>query len=137
MTFDRSDYLAWSNVSRAKNDRASIPVLDMLAQAQVKAEALTNDPIWDLFLSNLQAMVEQTEVQRDAFKHKALDPFTSDIDRKQAQTAYFLCDERVKTLNGVISLPAEIKRNGEQAAIRLAKIGHSEEAVGGDKALLP
>ena len=76
--------------ARAAREAAHRPQIEMLAQAQVKTEMLTGDARWDWFLSFLQAVVEQSEAQRDAFMVQCAD-LRAEAERAGAKV--FFTDE--------------------------------------------
>ncbi len=61
MTLDREDHEAMIARNRANGAAAQRPVLEAMAQAEVKATLLTGAPHWDTFLSYIQAAVEHAE----------------------------------------------------------------------------
>lgn len=90
--------------------------LKMIQQAAVKAELLTGDPVWDLFLTYLQHTIEETE----AYKLNALDalvhPATVDHHSMlQAKIALAECNARITILEAVISLPKDLIEMGTDA----------------------
>lgn len=105
---------------RAAEHRGS---LEMLAQAEVSASQLTGAPHWDLYLSYLQAAVEQTKAQRDAFAAAVNDPRQVDYATMMMDKLSMAeCNGRIAAWEAAIGLPRELKDMGEQAKALLEKL---------------
>ena len=92
------------------------PQLEMLRQAAVPAEALTGDQNWDIHLRYVQAAIEDTEGQREAFQAILNDPRTVNSDELMAaKIAMVECGGRIEAFKACLSLPSDLMAMGEQA----------------------
>ncbi len=90
--------------------------LKMVRQAAVKAELLTGDPVWDLFLTYLQHTVEETEAYRQSAQDILTHPSTVDHHSMlQAKIVLAECNSRIAILEAVISLPKDLIEMGAKA----------------------
>lgn len=92
----------------------------LIEQAAVQHEKLTHDPNWDIFLQEVQALINMTEEVRDGFKdqlttRKYLNPEELEEIRHQA----LIHDIQATTLQTVIDLPKEIVVMGEKVSLFL------------------
>ena len=88
----------------------------MIQQAAVKAELLTGDPVWDLFLTYLQFALEETEVYRESAQNILIHPNTVDHSSMlQAKIALAESTSRASILKAVISLPKDLIQMGKDA----------------------
>jgi hypothetical protein len=88
----------------------------MVQQAAVKAELLTGDPVWDLFLTYLQHTIEETEAYRQNAQNVLVHPSTVDHhEMLQAKIALAECNSRIDILRAVISLPKDLIEMGTKA----------------------
>ena len=95
----------------------------MLAQAVVKTEMLTGDAVWDTFLSYLQAAVEHTSSQRDAFAAVISDSKTVQVETiMAAKIGLAECKARIEAWNAVISLPKDLIEMGSAAKTLLDRL---------------
>ena len=125
----------WADrVEANKRERAEVhrPQLEMLRQAAVPAEALTGEEHWDIYLRYVQAAIEDSERQREAFQAIVNDPRTVNSDSlMEAKMAMVECASRVEAFKACLSLPSDLVAMGEQAKAlleRMPKIenGHAE-----------
>lgn len=92
-----------------------------LAQAALKAEHVTSDPAWDTFTSYIARALEVARQQREAQLLALASPNLVNPDKiVAARNSVFLLDERIRSLQWVISMPAEIKKVGSVAKEKLA-----------------
>ncbi len=90
--------------------------LTMVQQAAVKAELLTGDPVWDLFLTYLQHALEETETYRQSAQDTLTHPNMVDHHSMlQAKIALAECNSRIAILEAVISLPKDLIEMGAKA----------------------
>ena len=90
--------------------------LKMIQQAAVKAELLTGDPVWDLFLTYLQHALEETETYRQSAQDMLTHPNTVDHNTMlQAKIALAESTSRASILEAVISLPKDLIELGSKA----------------------
>ena len=109
-----------AKAERAEEHRGQ---LEMLAQAEVKAADLTGDPVWDRFLSYVQAAIEATEAQRAGFAAAIADPATVDHDRIMVSKINMAqCQGRIDAWNSAISLPTDIIKMGKEARTLLDRM---------------
>lgn len=109
--------------------------LQGMAQAALKAEAVTGDPSWDTFLSYIQRAIDVAEGQkRSLLGSLASVQMVEDAKIAQTRNMIFQLDERIRSLRWVITMPAEIKKVGSVAKEKLAQMevvdeGESEDAA--------
>ncbi len=117
------EFKARTGDKKAEREAAHRPQLQMLARAEVNSRMLTGEPLWDTFLSYLQAAVEQTEGQNAAFAATIADPRIVDGDMiMEAKTGLAECQGRIKAWNAVISLPKDLIEMGQEAKTLLGRI---------------
>lgn len=98
-----------------------------LAQAALKAEHVTSDPAWDTFTSYIARALEVAHQQREAQLAALASPNLVNPDKiVAARNSVFLLDERIRSLQWVISMPAEIKKVGSVAKEKLAAMEVAE-----------
>ena len=126
MTFERFDYEKLS--AAASQERQLAPkALQMLQQRSVAAEALVGDPVWDTFLSYLQAMLETCTQHRDAVMAQLANPTLVNADQvAQRRIAAIRLNERIDLLKEIIGMPSEIKKTGAIAVERLKVLQEAE-----------
>lgn len=128
MTFEREQYQKLMAEKKADGRQPPRPVLEILAQAEVAAANLTGDSTWDIFLSYVQAAVERTEADIESTERLLGSPEVVEIAelmRLKIQLARL--KERVSAWNAVISLPRDIKIEGEKAKKLLERMGETEK----------
>jgi len=109
--------------------RESRPGLEMLQQAAVKSSSLTGNPAWDTFLSYLQAAVDTTKLQRDAFQDKLTDPdLVNTEEMLRLKSNITRCSERIIAWETAISLPKDIIAEGEKAKSLLGRLEKEDAA---------
>lgn len=112
MTFDRQQYLDQLNRKKAAKRLELRPQMLMVRQAAVQTEKLTGSPEWDLFLSFIEADLEQFEQWLEQLKAQIADSPDTDWELKKA---YFQCEATIATLTAVMALPKDILARGEHA----------------------
>jgi hypothetical protein len=101
--------------------------LRAMRQAEPVAGALTGDPHWDLFVSYIQAALEETGRQIDEWIKVLRDPAVVSHDElMRAKVCLAECTGRVDAWSSVLRLPHDIKAQGEQAAEILARLGDAD-----------
>jgi len=110
---NRDEFKARQNSIRANgHDRD----LKMIQQAAVKAELLTGDPVWDLFLTYLQHAIEETEARKESAQGILIHPANVDHNSMlQAKIALAEFNSRIDLLKDVISLPKRLIEMGTEA----------------------
>ncbi len=97
--------------------------LQMMKQAELKAEAVTGDPNWDTFLSYIQEAVEETEGQAKGFLAVLSDPTVVNQDRMmQMKIGLRECQARIDAFNAVMSLPKDLIKLGKDATALLKRM---------------
>jgi hypothetical protein len=90
--------------------------VNMLIQAAVSMEKLTNDPDWDKFVSYIQGALELVQEQAVGYKERLADPLTvgqEDIARIKA--ALTLLKGQELALEWLIDIPKALKAQGDLA----------------------
>ena len=127
MTFEREQYRTLMAKKKADGQQSPRPVLEILAQAEVGAANLTGDPIWDIFLSYIQAAIERTEAEIRTTETLLGSPEVTDVpDLMRLKIQLARLKERVSAWNAVISLPKDIKIEGEKAKTLLERMGQEK-----------
>lgn len=119
-------------VPEAKRQASAVDrtVLASLAQAALKAEAVTGDPAWDTYASYIQRAINVAKEQRTAQILALASPqMVGDDKIAVARNAIFLMDERIRCLEWVVTMPAEIKKVGFVAKEKLASLDVAEAKV--------
>ena len=117
MSYERSDFQEFVDSPRYKRppqrDRAR---LEMMAQAEVKAEHVTGDAIWDWFASYITSAVERTQDSKSALEAQlqSID-LVDDNEVRRIRTEIICCNTRIDAWNAVLSLPKDLKAMGEEA----------------------
>lgn len=114
------------NVS--ESDKSLFHRFQILSKAAVEIELLTGDANWDIFLSHLQAVVNEAQEEAQTFR-EILESETvwGDEDIRRARVSLLLAKERVRLLEHVMQLPAEIKAQGEAAVDLMTRLQKPEE----------
>lgn len=127
----RADREEWEELQKEKgngrsykNNVDSLRILEMLQQASIKSEQLTNDTNWDYYLTLVQGWIDKTKENAQLFRSNLESPDLVNTERrKQMQNYLLLCNERILILDAVISLPKQIMENYENAKLELEEIG--------------
>lgn len=125
MSFDREqwDLRILERMVASRANRA--PDLRLVAQAAVKAEALTGDPAWDTFLTYVAAIVEEQQGIYSGNIGRLADPRTVDQNEMmQAKIAAAECRAAIAIAERIMALPRAIIAEGKNA----------QEAIGPDAA---
>ncbi len=101
----------------------SLQDVQMVMQAGLSAEAVTNHPAWDKLLSMIEAAIEGTVNQRDGFRVILESPDVVDPNELQkAKIGVISCEERMKAWRVVINLPKQLMSGAEEAIDILEKM---------------
>jgi len=113
MNYDRSEYIDLVNGQKREISRGN---LQMLAQAEVKADHVTGDAIWDWFASYITSAVESTQANKSALaaQLQSVD-LVDDNEVRRIRTEIICCNVRIDAWNAVLSLPKDLKAMGEEA----------------------
>lgn len=107
-----------------KNTDDEIRHLHALRQAEVSADKLTGDPDWDVYLSYLQHAVDSTQEQKRALERRLHSPdLVEHVEILKTKMALAECTARIDAWNAAISLPVDIKKNGNKAKDLIARMG--------------
>jgi hypothetical protein len=127
MPFTREDWLQLKKGAALRRDAERSPYYKGLVQAEVGAKQLTQHSAWNWFLQILTANKQQAEHQlagideklrsSDDFSHTAL---------ARAQAARLVWAERIRTLDEVIALPAQIVDDAKVAKGKLEELKRAE-----------
>lgn len=105
-------------------------MLTGLAQAALKAEAVTSDPSWDTYLSYIQQAINVAKAQRAQLAEMLASPKLVNPDKiAEVRNEILIRDERIRSLEWTLTMPTEIKRVGSIAKDKLAEMD-IEEAEG-------
>ena len=114
MTYDRSEYDAI--VAGRKAEQFPKTALTMLSQAEVKAEHVTGDAIWDWFLSYISSAVEKTLAAKEALELQNADPLLVDDNQvRRIRIEIIRCQAQIEAWTAVMSLPKDLKAMGQEA----------------------
>lgn len=106
MTFDYKDYAGRKKEEKRQRRAAS---LELLTRAEVPAKALVGDPKWDIFLSQVQVAIEQSEAQAAGLEAKLADPDVVNHDQIMAvKTSLARVKGRIEAWKAAVELPAQI-----------------------------
>ena len=82
----------------------------------MKAELLTGDEIWDMFLTYIQGSIETTNAHLRAFDDALADPdLVDDHEIRRIRISAIRCRERISAWQAVVELPKDLKKLGEDA----------------------
>ena len=128
MTFEREQYRELMAKKKGDGQQSPRPVLEILAQAELNAANLTGDSTWDIFLSYIQAAIERTEAEIKTTETLLGSPEVVEIpDLMRLKIQLARLKERVSAWNAVISLPKDIKIEGEKAKTLLERMAETEK----------
>lgn len=117
MTINKESYLEFEKVNRTKTTRTNTNrvVTDQLRQAAVRSGKLVGTPEWDLYLSQLEAIIQEVQDIRD-FSRKTLESPKIVNYEKMMECKMVLRESQaiIDTLKQVIKLPYAIVHNREE-----------------------
>jgi len=130
MPYDIQDFIDLSQRQKQSRPQRDTPQLNishaltLIEQAAVAAEKLISDPKWNVYLQQLQAALDKTKDHQIFFQSILDDPSVGDPNViGSARLNKLLCDERIHTLEAVISYPAQLIDYGESAKLELTEMG--------------
>lgn len=101
--------------------RARSPDLQMLAQEAVRIEALTRDPLWDHFLSYLEASLQKTErLMRDEALRLRDPHLVNDDAIRTCKANLTILETRAATVKEILLLPKFLKEHSALAKAQIA-----------------
>lgn len=102
--------------------------LRTLAQAALKADQVTGDPAWDTMTSYIARALEVAErAHVDALKSLGNPALVNGEKIAQTRNTVFMLEERIRTLQWVVTMPSEIKRVGSVAKEKLTLMETADE----------
>ncbi len=120
MNYDRAEV---TQLAQRKRIDAAPPRrnLEIIAQAAVNTNLLLGDPIWDRFLTYIQAAIEETQAQLAEWQAKLSSPTLVNYeDLIRIKLAVAECTARIEAWTVIIQLPKELQTSGGQAKDLLA-----------------
>lgn len=133
MDYSRTEVAAARAKAQAKTvQQAAERTLQTIHQAALAAENVTGDPNWDRMLSFMQAALEAAREAHKAASDALLDPrLVGHEAMLLVKLNVAVAAERIRTLEAVIALPADLKRDGKTAALKLEalNVGPDDKAA--------
>ena len=127
MTVERanfSDLLAKRRTLAEVNAR---PVAEQAARAAVSMQNVTGDPDWDRFLTYIQATIEDANKAKAGHESAVMDPRLTNADAIMVHKVQaLLMGERIRVLEAVLAIPADLKREGDKAMGLLRRLADEE-----------
>jgi hypothetical protein len=119
MDYSRREVRA-AQVARREIRGPDATALQTITQAALAAETMTGDPAWDRMLSFIQAALEEAKQAKQAAESALVDPRVVNHEAiLLLKMNAALAAERIRTLDAVIRLPADLKREGAKAKLQL------------------
>lgn len=120
MDYSRREALSAARAARPAARPVSDAALQGVVQAALAAETMTGDPAWDRMLSFIQAALEDAKQAKQAAESALVDPRVVNHEAiLLLKMNAALAAERIRTLDAVIRLPADLKREGAKAKLQL------------------
>ena len=113
----RSDYEKWLEEKGAKVIPFPIDP-GLLKSAAVSAEKLTGNAEWDKYLTQLQALLQESQLSAQQWLER-LGGALTERDVKECQLNYQACLSRATTLQEVMQLPQNIIQANHDAGTSL------------------
>ena len=89
----------------------------MMEQSAVEKQHLTNDPHWNIFVQELQKLIDNSENNLDSLKNKLIDPNTTSQDEStQIKNMILIEQSKSETLKMVINIPKRVIEEGKKAS---------------------
>jgi hypothetical protein len=131
MSFTRDDHKSLlARRSSQQDDERARHNVEAVARAQVAMEALTGDANWDLFLSYVQAAIDETDRAIEAVKAALISPQLADpLLIMTAKLRAVELTSRAATLRTVIDLPKEIATLGNKARAILVRMEANKDGA--------
>lgn len=127
MQADREEWVRQQELNQKKenkhNGATSTRITNMLQQASVKQEYLTNDENWNYYLTLIQSWIDKTRLNAQSFRDALESPdLVSQDERKKFLNYLMICNERIGVLEAVIALPKQIIEDHEKAKLAIDDI---------------
>ena len=120
MTYDRAEVTHIANRKRIDAAPARRN-LEIIAQAAVNTNLLLGHPLWDRFLTYIQAAIETTQTQLAEWQAKlSSSTLVNYEDLIRIKIAVAECTARIDAWKAIIHLPKELQKSGGQAKDLLA-----------------
>ena len=130
--FDRSDVRKFAPKDRDDENRMQQQRMMLLAakQSAVRLEHITGDPVWDTYLSYLEAAIEGAQAQADQARRILEDSQIVDHDTiLKAKVALNECKAMILAWETALSLPKDIIAAGDEAASILERMSADDDAA--------
>lgn len=123
MTFTREQAHELAGRRRANGFVSKRTTLEMLAQQAVTAQNLTGNPLWDTYLSYLQAAVEREKTALETLTATLTRPDLVNADAiMTVRIALHRCQERIWAWESAMALPKLLVEGGKAATAQLDDI---------------
>ena len=120
MRVTQKEVLEFRKKAKEKN---ALNKYQAVEQATVSNELLTNSPEWNIYLQELQAILDKSKEARLSFQLRLEDPEVSDpIEVTAIRNKIFILNERIGILDSVMRLPKDIIETGKEAKLALKDI---------------
>ena len=116
MTIDRKDFEESEIKRKEERDQGRLFAFHGMAREAVKAEFMTSDENWDLYLSYIQGLIKNAESQIEPLKSRLIEGNVFDhVELLLLKNEITRLGERLHVLNFVIALPKQVIENGKKA----------------------
>lgn len=127
----RPEYGDFAKAQKAKREeklRVRIPNLELLSQAQIKAEHVTGHDAWDTYLTWVQAAAEKAKEYMNHLDTMLADPMVVGHDElMRLKVEREACRARIEAWEAAIELPKQIIEQGEKARNTLIDLAGAED----------
>ena len=104
-------------------NESKISHLTLIEQASVEAEHLTNDPLWNIFLQEIQDKINKSEENLKTLQEQYLSPSLTNPDEQiRTKNAILMNTQDIATLKDVLSIPANKMKDGKEAKSLLSTL---------------
>lgn len=131
---DRQDFSRLQDAKGKERAEEDTRRLVAIARAEVMASLLTGTDEWDLFLQNIQAVVNEATAQAHAFQLQIDSPATEATDLARLRLHRILALERVRILGAVMELPKDLIEHGKKARQLIERLRRPDDAPAKKKA---
>lgn len=121
--FEKDEWRRYAADKASKRVNGSRAALEQIQQAQVRMDALTGDPHWDLLLSYVQSAIERATREAEQHVSSLVSPMVVNPDEIMGlKIAHAQLEGQIQAWAAVMDLPKDIKESGEQAKTLLERI---------------
>jgi hypothetical protein len=128
---ERGHYVEMLERQRAQREEqkthATARDFHFLTQASVAAKNLTGTAHWDLFLRYAQGAAEHTKVELAKAAQALVSPGLNADGLADLRARAIRLDERIKTIEAMITLPKDVINEGEKARSLLERLESENE----------